>query len=131
MSIPIWFGELIHIVDFLPFLTRGSTFETSYLLFCIPIPSEKGLLYNGKYVFPLFWKMVYLKGNNLLPWGANFSFKSRPFFRRKPKEILDITKTRLFKYTENYRPKNENFQIKNSDIFHISAQNIDSDPRRF
>ena len=23
-------------------------------------------------------------------------------------------------------PKNENFQIKNSDIFHISAQNIDS-----
>ena len=22
-------------------------------------------------------------------------------------------------------PKNENFQIKNSDIFHISAQNID------
>ena len=32
-----------------------------------------------------------------------------------------ITKTRLFKYT----PKTENFQIKNSDIFHISAQNID------
>ena len=22
-------------------------------------------------------------------------------------------------------PKNENFQIKNSDIFHVSAQNID------
>ena len=22
-------------------------------------------------------------------------------------------------------PKNENFQIKNSDIFHISAQNLD------
>ena len=31
-------------------------------------------------------------------------------------------------------PKNENFQIKNSDIFHISAQNIDCryslEPRR-
>ena len=24
-----------------------------------------------------------------------------------------------------FPPKNENFQIKNSDIFHISAQNID------
>ena len=28
-------------------------------------------------------------------------------------------------YWKFYRPKNENFQIKNSDIFHISAQNID------
>ena len=36
-----------------------------------------------------------------------------------------ITKTRLFKYTENFPTKNENFQIKNSDIFHIFAQNID------
>ena len=37
----------------------------------------------------------------------------------------DITKTRLFKYTENFTPKNENFQMKNSGGFHISAQNID------
>ena len=36
-----------------------------------------------------------------------------------------ITKTRLFKYTENFTTKNENFQVKNSDIFLISAQNID------
>ena len=36
-----------------------------------------------------------------------------------------ITKTRLFKYTENFTPKNEKFQMKNSDILHISAQNID------
>ena len=28
-------------------------------------------------------------------------------------------------YTENFTTKNENFQIKNSDIFHNSAQNID------
>ena len=35
-----------------------------------------------------------------------------------------ITKTCLFKYTENLSPKNENFQKKNSDIFQISAQNI-------
>ena len=38
----------------------------------------------------------------------------------------NITKTRLFKYIENFTTrKRENFQIKNSDIFHISAQNID------
>ena len=37
----------------------------------------------------------------------------------------NITKTRLFKYIENFTTKkNENFQINNSDIFHISAQNI-------
>ena len=38
-----------------------------------------------------------------------------------------ITKTRLFKYIENFKfhyQINENIQIKNSDIFHISAQNI-------
>ena len=40
--------------------------------------------------------------------------------------ILYITKTRLFKYIENFTTiKIENFQIKNPDIFHISAQNID------
>ena len=39
---------------------------------------------------------------------------------------LDITKTRLLKYIENFTSKKtENFQIKISDIFHISAQNID------
>ena len=39
--------------------------------------------------------------------------------------LLDITKTCLFKYIENFTTKKENFQIKSSDIFHISAQNID------
>ena len=36
-------------------------------------------------------------------------------------------KTCLFKYIENLtsKKKNENFQTKNFDIFHISAQNID------
>ena len=40
--------------------------------------------------------------------------------------LLTITKTRLFKYILKFLPiKNENFQIKNSDIFLISAQNLD------
>ena len=37
-----------------------------------------------------------------------------------------ITKTRLFKYIENFITKKTwKFSDKNSDIFHISAQNID------
>ena len=39
--------------------------------------------------------------------------------------IQYITKTRLFKCIENFTTKNENFQRKKSDIFRISAQNID------
>ena len=52
----------------------------------------------------------------------------------RPVEIQDvITKTRLFKYIENFKYEKispheiENFQIKikKNDVFHISAQNID------
>ena len=39
--------------------------------------------------------------------------------------MLHITKTRLFKYIENFTTKNWKFSDKNSDNFHISAQNID------
>ena len=35
-----------------------------------------------------------------------------------------ITKTSLFKYTENFTTEKCKFSDKNSDIFHISAQNI-------
>ena len=34
-------------------------------------------------------------------------------------------KTSLFKYTENFTTKKWKFSDKNSDIFHIYAQNID------
>ena len=36
-----------------------------------------------------------------------------------------ITKTRLFKYIKNFSTKHWKFSDKNSDIFHISAQNND------
>ena len=42
----------------------------------------------------------------------------------RKKAVLPITKTRLFKYNENFTIKNENFQMKNSGSFHSSAQNI-------
>ena len=41
------------------------------------------------------------------------------------KKYIVITKTRLFKYIENFTSKSWKFSDKNSDIFHISAQNID------
>ena len=50
--------------------------------------------------------------------------------------LLPITKTRLFQYVENFISKNWKFSDKkNSDIFNISAQNIDCEyllepPRR-
>ena len=45
--------------------------------------------------------------------------------REIEKISLSITKTRLFKYIEKFATKKkENFQLKNSDIFHISALNI-------
>ena len=39
--------------------------------------------------------------------------------------LFDITKTRLFKYIENFTSKNWKFSDKNSDILPISAQKID------
>ena len=44
----------------------------------------------------------------------------------KYKKNISIMKTRLFKYMyiENFTTKNWKFSDKNSDIFHISVQNI-------
>ena len=46
-------------------------------------------------------------------------------YRRSLFPPLYITKTGLFKYIENLTSKNWKFSLKKSDIFHISAQNID------
>ena len=40
-------------------------------------------------------------------------------------KTIYITKTPLFKYIENFTTKNWTFTDKNSDIFYISAHNID------
>ena len=46
--------------------------------------------------------------------------------KTQQKKKSDITKTCLFKYNENFTTKKmKNFHMKNSDIFHTSAQNID------
>ena len=45
--------------------------------------------------------------------------------RHNPPGRQHITKTSLFKYTENFTSKVWKFSRKKSDIFHISPQNID------
>ena len=58
-------------------------------------------------------------------WGLWGSKLYRHVFVMVSPASSQITKTRLFKYIENFTIKNENFQMKNADNFHISAQNID------
>ena len=65
--------------------------------------------HNKNYLF------VYVAWNHA---QANLSYYGRT--------IIHITKTRLFKYIENFTSKNwKCLGIKKSDIFSISAQNID------
>ena len=49
---------------------------------------------------------------------------NRHSFQLATKCTVFITKTRLFKYVENFTTKNWKFSDKNSDTFHMSAQNI-------
>ena len=56
------------------------------------------------------------------------SLLAKLFFSVQLKKIFirykNITKTRLFKYIENFTSKNGKFSDKSSEIFHISVQNI-------
>ena len=51
---------------------------------------------------------------------SSYNFKFGPH-----KDPLTLRKRAYSTILENLSPKIENFQIKNSDIFYISAQNID------
>ena len=63
---------------------------------------------------------LYLKYSSAFPVVVKKHYKNQEHRR-----FLYITETRLFKYIENFTTKDENFQMKNSEILHISAQNID------
>ena len=45
--------------------------------------------------------------------------------KKKKKKMTTLRKPAYSNILKILLPKNENFQIKKSDIFHISAQNID------
>ena len=71
--------------------------------------------------FPPFGKGSTLEGKNCSPLEQCFFFVCLFF----GVFLSNITKTSLFKYTENFTTKKRKFSDKNSDICHISAQNID------
>ena len=54
-----------------------------------------------------------------------FVFPYENIFVTFRKIQVAITKTHLFKYIENFTTKKGKKSDKNSDIFHISSQNID------
>ena len=58
-----------------------------------------------------------------IPYWLISGRKQKKHIKQLPNNI--ITKTCLFKYAENFTTKNWKFSDKNSDNFHISAQNID------
>ena len=69
-------------------------------------------------VFFVFLICVYqffmiVRKNDFSMWTSD-SLQRQPHYENTPIQI----------YWKFYNPKRENFQIKNSDIFHISAQNI-------
>ena len=72
----------------------------------------------------IFFYVFFVSKGNLIDfilWHSEALIRSV-----KPKlPIFAITKTCLCKYVENFTFKNWKIQIKTSDIFHISAQNID------
>ena len=66
------------------------------------------------------WHCDHLLGKR----GASF-FAFRWFVKRVQSVFVCITKTRLFKYIENYHLEMKLFRYKNSDIFRTPAQNTD------
>ena len=77
-----------------------------------------------------FWWVLVEQYGGILRNTHNICFLWSPkiivrYSFRDPLWNLFIMKTHLFKYNENFTTKNWKFSDKNSDIFHISAQNID------
>ena len=85
----------------------------------------------------IFWEHLCIQQNALLTlnmftrifrrryFQILFIFFHKICFNINANCLLHITKTRQFKYTENFTTKNWKFSDKNSNTFHISAQNID------
>ena len=113
-------------------LTKSNCFLNIWTIFQV-FSIYKWLTYNDKN------QRRYLRGgkNNgdydvspfvlILPlrWSYGLLFMLTAKNLDRPRKRRFIVKTRLFKYIENFTTKNWKFSDKNSDIFHISAQNID------
>ena len=74
-----------------------------------------------RYTQWIFWSDC---DSHRLIWIFTGAYILRYFFWRcSPNDHYENAPIKI--HWKFYKPKNENFQIKNSDIFHISAQNID------
>ena len=87
---------------------------------------------SSGYTLFAFLSMLFFHATSLIEIMDTFNYMDGRFHFRDSEikglmlyvaEI--ITKARLFKYTENFTINIETVQIKNSDIFLISAQNMD------
>ena len=58
-------------------------------------------------------------------WGRLANLSQSGLINDLQVSLYHITNTGLFKYIENFNTKNWKFSDKNSNIFHISDQNID------
>ena len=99
VTFSIYLYRRVFVMEFPPFLTRETT-----VLFAVLIQTflKKSFFSKRKECAP---------GGECAPCGSTF---------------FPITKTRLFKYIENFTSKNLKINsVKNPDIFHISAKNID------
>ena len=64
---------------------------------------------------------------NIRPFltGGGTGSTPKRFYSQREQSIKSLRKHAYSNILKILPPKNENFQIKNSDIFHISAQNKD------
>ena len=77
--------------------------------------------YSLASTFIIFLFILSLPFLSLLWFSLLFNFKNVVFIGKSMSRSTGyITKTRLFKYIENFITKNWKFSDKNSDIFHIS-----------
>ena len=107
-----WGGAcLIHLVDFLSLLQGDNLHIFSFIF----LPTKRYTL-KGQYLFPdEEWYTEKQTGSHKTCLSCQ---KGRKSYRALRKRAYSNIK-------KNLSPKTETFQIKNSDIFHISAQNID------
>ena len=91
--------------------------------------SEKGFWFTSIYsrsCKPKEYALIRLSGRKGRPGPSLSTYAPKGHFHMTWGENDHITITRLFKYIEKIlQPEKEKFQIKNSDIFLISVQNID------
>ena len=86
-------------------------------------------VYNKKKIQMFVVNMTFISSREVkkmytlfVPYCSIYTLSS--WTDRPAQKTATITKTCLFKYTEKFNTKNENFQIKYSDIFQVYAQNI-------